>query len=103
MSIEVTRDAWRSGRIVVTGWTTPDGEAPAGYAVEYYWDETGRYLGPDRYGIEPLWGPGEEDEPEDDAAWAAADAAREAALAAYAAEYADRAAWHAAGDATKED
>ena len=43
-----------SDRVVLTGWTTPDGHAPDGYSVcDYFAD--GKYLGPDQYGIEPIF------------------------------------------------
>lgn len=40
-----------------TGWTAGDGSSTEGYAVEYYFDAQGRYLGPDEHGIEPEFEP----------------------------------------------
>ena len=39
------------------GWTAGDGSSVDGYAVEYYFDQEGRYLGPDSHGIEPEFDP----------------------------------------------
>lgn len=41
--------------LTLTGWTVGDGSGAEGYAVEYYFDPQGRYLGPDEHGIEPTF------------------------------------------------
>jgi len=45
------------------GWTLGDGSGTEGYNVYSYFDDEGRYLGPDRHGIEPEFD-GDEDEGE---------------------------------------
>lgn len=37
------------------GWTRGDGSGHNGYNVYYYFDDDGCYLGPDEYGIEPIF------------------------------------------------
>jgi hypothetical protein len=37
------------------GWSDGDGTGHDGYAVEYYFDARGCYLGPDEHGIEPMF------------------------------------------------
>jgi hypothetical protein len=39
--------------LVLVGWTEGDGTGHEGYALAYYFDAAGRYLGPDGHGIEP--------------------------------------------------
>lgn len=36
-------------------WSAGDGSGNVGYSVGDYFDENGRYLGPDQHGIEPLF------------------------------------------------
>jgi hypothetical protein len=37
------------------GWTAGDGSGSEGYNVADYFDATGRYLGADDHGIEPIF------------------------------------------------
>lgn len=37
------------------GWTEGDGTGSEGYLCWNYFDASGRYLGPDENGIEPVW------------------------------------------------
>jgi hypothetical protein len=36
------------------GWTVGDGSGSTGYKLSEYFDNDGRYLGPDWFGIEPI-------------------------------------------------
>jgi hypothetical protein len=42
-------------KLVYTGWSNPNDEDITGYSAWAYFDAHGRYLGPDKYGIEPIF------------------------------------------------
>ena len=41
--------------LTLVGWTEGNGSGSDGYQPEYYFDQEGRYLGPDQDGIEPIF------------------------------------------------
>jgi hypothetical protein len=41
--------------VTALGWTEGDGSGHDGYAVDWYFDRSGCYLGTDEFGIEPKW------------------------------------------------
>ena len=53
-------DAHQPANRQLVGWTKGDGSGHEGYAVEHYYDDEGRYLGPDSHGIEPIFADEEE-------------------------------------------
>ena len=40
--------------LTLVGWTEGDGTGADGYMLAEYFDDDGRYLGPDMHGIEPI-------------------------------------------------
>ena len=41
--------------LIMTGWTDVRGSGHEGYSADYYFEPDGTYLGPDQYGIEPVF------------------------------------------------
>ena len=50
-----TGKIYECAALTFIGWTAGDGSEPLGYDMRYYFDGQGRYLGPDIYGIEPIF------------------------------------------------
>ena len=46
---------YNENALTVIGWTDGDGSGHEGYNAADYFDQNGEYLGPDEFGIEPVF------------------------------------------------